>query len=165
MTDVRPAYALLLLGSNIKPERHLDAALQLLRACTDLIACSPIYQTPPVAAPGTADYHNQAVMIRDPLSFEELRTQLRRIESELGRIRGAEVNAPRVIDIDILAGADDSLEMISEWPIDPALSTLHHAAIPSSTIASAWRFPSSKVNVSEVARQLGPVPDGFQKLN
>jgi len=165
VSDVRPAYALLLLGSNIDPERNIEAARVQLRACSDLMSLSPIYQTPAVFAPGTADYHNQAVILRDPLTFEQLRSQLKRIETTLGRIRSTDSSAPRTIDIDILAGADDSLEMILEWPIDPALSTLHHAAIPSSTIASKWRFPSSLVSVSEVSQQLGSVPEGFKKLD
>ena len=165
MSAVRPAYALLLLGSNIDPEQHIEAAIVQLRACTDLVSLSPVYQTPAVSAPGTADYHNQAVILRDPLSFEELRVQLKLIETALGRTRNTDFNAPRTIDIDILAGADDSLEMILEWPIDAALSTLHHAAIPSSTIASKWRFPSSLVSVSEVSQQLGSVPEGFKKLD
>ena len=81
MTDVRPAYALLLLGSNIDPEQHIEAAIVQLRACADLMSLSPIYQTPAVSAPETADYHNQAVILRDPLTFEELRSQLKRIET------------------------------------------------------------------------------------
>ena len=165
MTDVRPAYALLLLGSNIDPEQHIEAAIVQLRACADLMSLSPIYQTPAVSAPETADYHNQAVILRDPLTFEELRSQLKRIETALGRVRSIDSNAPRPIDIDILAGADDTLEMILEWPIDPALSTLHHAAIPSATIASKWKFPSSLVSVSEVTQQLGSVPEGFKKIS
>ena len=76
MSAVRPAYALLLLGSNIDPEQHIEAAIVQLRACTDLVSLSPVYQTPAVSAPGTADYHNQAVILRDPLTFEQLRVSI-----------------------------------------------------------------------------------------
>ena len=65
------------------------------------------------------------------------------------------------MDIDILAYAAADLQMLDEFPIAEALSTLHHAAIPASKIAADWRFPDAENTSEKATRSLGPAPDGF----
>lgn len=158
-TNVR--FSLLLLGSNIDADRHLQAGFRLLSEQFTIDSKSPIYQSPPVGAPGTSDYLNQAVIIDDPPTYEQLRDQLRSIEDLLGRKRSKDLNSPRTIDIDILALADEDLRILNDWPIDEALETFHHAAIPASLIAPDWRFSHSGKTIEETARSLGPAPEGF----
>ncbi|MGE4620146.1 MAG: 2-amino-4-hydroxy-6-hydroxymethyldihydropteridine diphosphokinase [Planctomycetota bacterium] len=158
-------FALLLLGSNINPDLHLKQGFQLLGEQFSIHAKSPIYQSPPVGAPGTSDYLNQAVTIDRPPVYESLRSQLRAIEDQLGRIRTTDLNSPRTMDIDILTYADEDLQMLLECPIDEALKTLHHAAIPASMIASDWRFPNDEKTIGEASRSLGPAPTGFLTIS
>ena len=165
MSPSLPVQVLLLLGSNIRPDHHMVAALGMLKAQMSIVAHSPIFQTPPIDAPGTADYLNQAVIISSRIHSDELRRQLRDIEGSLGRVRAEVENAPRTIDLDILAAADREQRIIGDWPIDPALNSLHHAAVPAAMIASGWRFPASKLTIGESVRLLGEVPDGFKQLS
>ena len=160
-----PVQVLLLLGSNIRPDHHMDAALGRLMDQMSVVAHSPIFQTPPIDAPGTADYLNQAVIICSRIQSDQLRQQLRVIESSLGRLRTDVPNSPRTIDLDILAAADREQRIIGDWPLDPALNSLHHAAIPAASIASGWRFPGSMLTIGESVRLLGDVPDGFKQLS
>lgn len=154
-------FALVLLGSNIDANKHLKLALQALLDRFQLPARSPVFQSPPVGAPGTSDYLNQALIVMDPPPHEQFRIELRLIEEELGRKRSRDPNSPRTIDIDILAYATKDLQILDELPIDEGLSTVHHAAIPAAMIASEWSFPSSGKTIGELSRSLGPVPNGF----
>ncbi|MEC9475538.1 MAG: 2-amino-4-hydroxy-6-hydroxymethyldihydropteridine diphosphokinase [Planctomycetota bacterium] len=154
-------FSLLLIGSNINASQHLQKGLGFLGEKFDIDSKSPIYQSPPVGAPGTADYLNQALIICDPPPHDHLRSQLRLIEDVLGRKRSSDPNAPRTIDIDILAYAGVDLQILGEFPCDAALETLHHAAIPAAMIAPDWRFPGQGKTISEASRSLGPAPAGF----
>lgn len=90
------------LGSNIGDRRaHLAAALRLLARIVAIDAVSSVYETEPVGFRPQRDFWNLVVRGRTALAPEELLRETLRIESELGRRRGAR-NAPRTIDIDIL---------------------------------------------------------------
>ncbi len=119
--------ACLLLGSNIRPEEHLPLALQRLRALLTVERISSTWQTPAVGSAGP-DFFNAAVLVRTGLRPEELKAQvLRPLEAELGRVRGADKNAPRTMDIDVIV-----------WDgqvIDPQLWTRAHVAVP---VAEVW---------------------------
>ena len=68
-----PAHRVLIsIGSNIDPNRHIPAALELLEehGCLNLLAVSPIYEFPAVGPPGQPLFHNAAVLIdatREPV--------------------------------------------------------------------------------------------------
>jgi 2-amino-4-hydroxy-6-hydroxymethyldihydropteridine diphosphokinase len=154
-------FSLLLIGSNIDAQRNLQTGLQLLAERFTVLAKSPVYQSHPVGAPETADYLNQALIIENPPPFEQFRDGLRSIENLLGRRRSEDLNSPRTMDMDILAFADEDLQILGELPIDDALETFHHAAIPASLIAPEWRFPVTGATIDETARSLGSAPEGF----
>ena len=95
--------AVVAFGSNIEPERFLPAAVRELARRVRLLAVSPVYQTPPVGAPGTPPFLNGALLVETSLSPRELRWQvLRPIEAALGRVRGEDPNAPRTVDLDLV---------------------------------------------------------------
>lgn len=94
--------AYLLLGANIAPFENIVAALRKLREITSLEAISPLWETAAVGSQGP-NFLNMVVRVNSVLSADELKFfHLRRIEQELGRVRTADKNAPRTIDIDIL---------------------------------------------------------------
>ncbi len=154
-------FSLLLIGSNIDARNNLQHGLQLLGESFTVLSKSPIYQSHPVGAPGTADYLNQALIIENPPPFEQLRDQIRSIEDSLGRRRSSDLNSPRTMDIDILGYAGEDLHMLADLPVDDSLGTFHHAAIPAALIAPDWKFPHTGTTIDEAARSLGPAPDGF----
>ena len=121
----------LLLGSNIRPEAHLKCAFDLLRGQVSIEKVSAIWKTPAVGTSGP-DFLNVAVLATTDLSARELKENvLRPLESQLGRVRGADKNAARPIDLDIIIY--DSLLL------DPNLWRQAHRAVPVSEILPDYR--------------------------
>ncbi len=101
------------LGSNLGDRiQHLrDAKRRLLAVpATRCAAQSRLYETEPVGVqPAYADlkFINAVLVVETAHTAEYWLAQLHAIEQAMGRQRGADRNAPRAIDIDILfAGAD-----------------------------------------------------------
>lgn len=93
------------LGSNIDPQKHIPAAIQLLRENFQVFGVSSIYETDPVGPAGNLKFWNLAVAIQSE-DAEILRSKLRVIEARLGRVRENNKFVPRTIDIDILPQPD-----------------------------------------------------------
>lgn len=104
--------AILSLGSNLS-----DRLANLIRACdalcrlpeTRILARSHVYETAPVDAPASGlspDYLNAVVLLETALEVHRFSHAMHAIETRLGRTRGPERGAPRVIDIDLIAFGD-----------------------------------------------------------
>jgi len=93
------------LGSNLGDRAgHLRAALRGLAETpgTEVIDHSHVYETDPVGPPPQASYLNAVVKLRTTLGPGQLLSRLLEIEVERGRRRGAERNAARTLDLDLL---------------------------------------------------------------
>ncbi|MFN2153990.1 MAG: 2-amino-4-hydroxy-6-hydroxymethyldihydropteridine diphosphokinase, partial [Anaerolineae bacterium] len=91
------------LGSNIAPEANVREAVQRLAARAHLVAVSPVYETKPVGKTDQPNFLNAAALIETEYGAAELKDEvLAEIEQELGRVRTADRNAPRTIDLDII---------------------------------------------------------------
>jgi len=103
---------ILLLGSNIFPEKNIPRAIQLLKQSLTILSSSSVWVTHPEGGGGN-DYHNMALEIETDIPYDHLKYQLLRdIENQLGRIRVDDKNAPRTMDIDIIL--DDGIVMDSK---------------------------------------------------
>ncbi len=90
-------------GSNIRPETNIPAALNLLRRRVRVTGTSTFYRTPAVDRPDQPDYRNGVWRIETAAAPRDLgRDVLRPIEDQLGRVRTADKYAPRTIDLDVL---------------------------------------------------------------
>jgi dihydroneopterin aldolase/2-amino-4-hydroxy-6-hydroxymethyldihydropteridine diphosphokinase len=97
------ARAFVSVGSNIDPENNVRKAVRLLGIEVHIQALSTVYLTEPIGRPEQPFYYNCVIEIETPLQPLELkRSVLRRIEGELGRTRGGDKLAPRVIDLDLI---------------------------------------------------------------
>jgi 2-amino-4-hydroxy-6-hydroxymethyldihydropteridine diphosphokinase len=93
------------LGSNLGDRaEHLRAAIHALGELpsTQVQAVSPAYDSDPVGYADQGNFLNLCLSVSSELSPAELLTQTLRIESDLGRVRTAERNGPRTLDIDLL---------------------------------------------------------------
>lgn len=94
------------LGANLgSPEKALKEAVRRIASLEGVrfSGASSLYKTEPIDSSGP-DYTNAVLEIQTELSPRELLTELLQIESDLGRVRPVGVhNAPRVIDLDLLA--------------------------------------------------------------
>ncbi len=135
----------LLLGSNIQPEENLVRGMDLLRQKVKIVRSSSVWESPPVGSVGP-DFLNLAVLISTPLEAVELKEKiLRPLESELGRLRSVDKNAPRTIDLDIIL-YDDRL-------IDPNLFNYAHRAVPMAELLPELLSPQGST-LAEIASTL-----------
>lgn len=110
------------LGSNIDPVENISRAIELLTRSVTIQAMSSTWETPAVGSPGP-NYLNLAIEVNSALAPDELKEKvLRKIESQLGRQRSSDKNAPRTIDIDILIADGKQIE--------PALCQHAYLAVP-----------------------------------
>jgi len=105
------------LGSNIRPHENIPKALKVISEKLTLLQVSSAWITKAVGTNGP-DFVNLAVHILTELDQVELKEEiLIRIEDDLGRIRTADKNAPRPIDLDIIL-FDDQVIDSNLWKLD-----------------------------------------------
>lgn len=112
----------LLLGSNLQPEKNLALSVDLLRSKVKIVRGSSVWETPAVGSAGP-DFLNLALLVttsQDVGLFKE--KVIRPLEMQLGRVRSADKNAPRTIDIDII--------LFDNQLLDPNLWSFAHRAVP-----------------------------------
>ena len=97
------------LGSNLgNRKRNIQLAVKNINLLKDtrILKKSRIISSLPVGGPsGQGNYLNAALKIKTNLDPKNLLKELKKIESDFGRIQGRRF-APRVIDLDILLYAD-----------------------------------------------------------
>ncbi len=89
-------------GSNIEPERNVQAARELVAELHELVGCSDFERTEPLSRPGQPEFINGAFLVRTNLDRPALRASLKEIEDRLGRVRRSDKFCPRRIDLDIV---------------------------------------------------------------
>lgn len=111
MTAPEEHQVCLLLGSNIQPEKNLALAASLLHNKVKVDRGSSVWETPAVGSAGP-DFLNMALLVTTPLDAEMFKAMvIRPLEIQLGRVRSADKNAPRTIDIDIILFDDELLDL------------------------------------------------------
>jgi len=150
--------AIVSLGSNIEPERHLPRAVAALRRL-GAEAVSNVYQNPARGGRPQADFLNAAVLLNTRLDPAALRAALRELEADLGRVRTDDKYAPRNIDLDLLLLGDRSVVLEDLILPDPELLTTPHLAIPAAEVAPAAVHPQSGETLQAIAERLRPEAD------
>ncbi len=91
------------LGSNILPRRHMPLALAALRRRFRVVAVTPAQRTPAIDRPGQPDYLNAAALVETDRPQAVVEAQLKALERGLGRVRvAADVFAARTMDLDLV---------------------------------------------------------------
>lgn len=136
-------YAILLFGSNINPKRNIQAALNLIG---DIKAKSRIWKTKTIGSDGP-DFLNIAVEIETSFNVRDIKEKIvTTIEKKLKRVRTADKNAPRTIDIDLI--------IFNEEVVDDDLWNKAFVAIPMSELRPDIIHPLNKVSLLEHAQIL-----------
>lgn len=150
MSSAQQHRALVLLGSNIDRERNIPLAIQRLATHPELrlLAVSRVYESAAIGkSMGVSTtqprFSNCAALLETALTPQELRSRLRGLEAEAGRVRSADKYAPRPIDLDIVL-FDDLVENVDGSPVpDPDLLRFAHVAVPCGEIAPDWQHPQT----------------------
>jgi len=109
------------IGSNQDRERSIRGAVQALRKRFGVLVLSSVYESEAVGFDGHPFYNLVAGLdTNEPTA--EVRTTLRSIEDQLGRVRGPDKFSPRTLDLDLLTYGDRvDLENRQELPRDEIL--------------------------------------------
>lgn len=127
------------IGSNVEPERHLRAGVKLLRERFGELTVSPVYRNPAVGFEGD-DFFNLVASFDSDAGYEQVHTELEKIEFACGRVRGGPRYAPRTLDIDLLLYGD----LVRDTPpVLPRKDLLRYAFVlkPITDIAPQHRHP------------------------
>jgi 2-amino-4-hydroxy-6-hydroxymethyldihydropteridine diphosphokinase len=150
--------ALVALGSNLgERRRHLERGLQAL-AELGTVTVSPLWPATPDVTGVGPDYLNTVALLEtagsDPCVLLEA---LLRAELRLGRDRSLGRNAPRTLDLDLIAVA--GLQGFWRWPAPADLGALSGLG-PELTLELPHPRARQRPFVLEPARALGwPFPD------
>jgi 2-amino-4-hydroxy-6-hydroxymethyldihydropteridine diphosphokinase len=147
--------AIVALGSNIEPERHLPEAVAALRAL-GAKAVSSVYQNPARGGRPQPDFLNAAVLLETQLEPAALKAALRGLEADFGRVRTDDKYAARTIDLDLLLLGDRSSVLDDLILPDPELLTMPHLAIPASEVAPTAIYPDRGETLRAIAERLRP---------
>ena len=132
--------AVVAIGSNIDPAQHLVEAVRRLRGESEIsvLALSDTYRSPAVDRPEQNHYLNAAALVETDLAPTELRSILRSIEAEMGRVRSDDRWAAREIDLDLVLFEGFAGDVEGSPVPDPALTRYPHVALPVADVAEDW---------------------------
>ena len=157
MPDRTTETILLSLGSNIEPDDHIPQACRLLAMQIQVVDVSRVFETAPVGIGDRLQFLNAAIEVRCDVTARELKFEvLRPVERQLGRLRTADRNAPRTIDIEIsLIGQRvfENREAGIEVP-DPEILIRGHVAVPLADVAPERLHPVTGERLREIAARL-----------
>jgi 2-amino-4-hydroxy-6-hydroxymethyldihydropteridine diphosphokinase len=143
------------LGSNLGDRgANLRGALKAIGAIAEIDAVSTIYESEPVGYSDQPDFWNLVVRVRTCLEPADLFRRLKGIETDLGRTEAFR-NAPRVIDIDILAFDALVLDTPALQIPHPRLRERSFVLFPLAEIEPAFRHPATGEPVQSLAAQPG----------
>ena len=159
--DRTPVNTLIALGANIgDPVGQLRDAVERLREVIQLQAISAVYITEPVGFREQPEFHNMVVAGRTDVTIFRLRALGERIEHCLGRQRSVP-DAPRVIDVDLLAYGELIYSSASLTVPHPRMHRRSFVLTPLAEIAPDWRHPVFAATALELSRALA-APTGVR---
>lgn len=161
---------LVALGANLpsqagSPIETLEAAIGEMERCgLQIEAKSLWYETPPDPPSDQPNYVNGVVRVLTSLKPSALLELLLEIETAFGRTREALKNAPRSLDLDLIAYND----LVQDGPPilpHPRMANRPFVLIPLRDVAPDWIDPVSKVPLAELIDRLGPAAHSAKPLN
>jgi len=138
------------LGSNLERNSSLRRAIHLLARDFQLLRTSQVYETAPVGFADQPNFYNLCAEIETPLSAAEIRLQLRRLEDEMGRVRGANKYGPRNIDIDLVLHEVEVDEKLPHPQVEEALFVL----LPLCELIPDFVHPGRNLTLRDLLAQL-----------
>jgi 2-amino-4-hydroxy-6-hydroxymethyldihydropteridine diphosphokinase len=150
MTDPPGDEVILGLGANLgDPPAQLARAVAALDAVVRIGRVSSVYRTEPVGYRDQPDFYNLVVMGTAPGEPEAVLRAVLEVERALGRVRTF-ADAPRTIDIDLLAFGTRVMEAPGLTLPHPRMHQRGFVLHPLAEIAPEWRHPV----LGQTAREL-----------
>lgn len=144
MNELHQTY--LSIGSNIEPETYLPKAVQMLREYGQVRDISGIWESHAVGSDGP-NFLNACALFLTDLQPVDLKEQtIRPIESKLGRVRYADKNAPRTIDLDIV--------LFDNQPLNVNFWGYAFVVVPLAELIPNFQHPVRREKLSQVSEQV-----------
>jgi 2-amino-4-hydroxy-6-hydroxymethyldihydropteridine diphosphokinase len=164
-----PTDVFVAVGSNIKPQDYIFRALLALKTYQP-IAISNFYKTAAVGRLDQPDFFNGVVKIQTVLSPRRLKFDvLRKIESQLGRVRTSDKFAPRTIDLDMILYGTLVIDEADIKIPDPSIRLYPFVAVPLLELAPKLILPDTHTPLAdepvvELKADLRPLPEFTEYL-
>jgi len=132
------------LGSNLDgPARQIEVALGMLEVIEDttLVVNSSLYRSAPLGGVEQPDFVNAAALLTTALEPRAFLGQLQSIECARGRERGEIHWGPRVLDLDLLAYGDLSIDEPDLTVPHPGIALRNFVLLPLREIAPDFEIP------------------------
>lgn len=138
--------AILLVGSNIEPQKNIASALLEIRRLAILVAHSRVWETAAVGSDGP-NFLNLALEIKTLRDPQQIKNEIiTPVENKLHRVRSTDKYAPRTIDIDVIVYNNEVL--------DQNLWEKAFVALPVVELAPHLLHPVSGLPLSTITEQL-----------
>jgi 2-amino-4-hydroxy-6-hydroxymethyldihydropteridine diphosphokinase len=148
---------LLGIGSNIDPRRHVAEACARLARDSEVLSLSRPWWTPPVGNPRDPPFLNLVAVLETARRPVALRRWLQAIEHDHRRVRTHDRNAPRTLDLDVLA-----IDEGEGWAFRADLEAEPFHLLPMRDILPQMRLPDGRT-VREAA-EANPLPSATPAL-
>jgi 2-amino-4-hydroxy-6-hydroxymethyldihydropteridine diphosphokinase len=149
-----PERAFVGVGSNLDPKRHVLAALAALLAEETVTGVSTFFRTAPLFGVDQPPYLNGVFALAVTAEPRAVQARLLAIETRLGRVRTADRNASRVIDLDLLLQGDRVVATPDLRLPHPDVRSRAFVAVPLSELAPDLVLPDDRAPLAPLARSL-----------
>jgi len=150
------------LGANLQhpvhgsPRQTLMAAIEALHAAgLEIVHRSSWYESAPVPLADQPWYVNGVVSVHSDRDAADVLAILHEVEAAFGRVRSV-VNAPRVVDLDLLDHRGEIRPAAEGGPVlpHPRMHERGFVLLPLREIAPDWRHPASDRPISDLVATL-----------
>lgn len=160
---------LIALGANLpssfgEPEQTLKRAVADIQARgVRVIKQSSIWKTAPVPVSDQPWYRNAVIRVETNLQALELLQLLHSIEESFGRIRTVK-NAPRVLDLDLIAYNSEIIDEDGVYIPHPRMHNRSFVLRPLQEVAPSWKHPVLKRSIDDLIQALPTEEDSEKSL-
>lgn len=160
---------LIALGANLpssfgEPEQTLKRAVADIQARgVRVIKQSSIWKTAPVPVSDQPWYRNAVIRVETNLHAMELLQLLHSIEESFGRIRTVK-NAPRVLDLDLIAYNSEIIDEDGVYIPHPRMHNRSFVLRPLQEVAPSWKHPILKRSIDDLIQALPTEEDSEKSL-
>lgn len=157
------------LGTNLgNRQAHMSEARRRISAFPDTaeVAASSLYDTQPVGVKDEyreMNFLNAVLIVETEATCEAWLKRLGRIETDMGRVRGEDRNAPRPIDIDILYAGDALIDSGGLQVPHPRWAERRFVVAPLAEVRPDLSLPGAGRPVKDVLAEL-PEEEGVEVL-
>jgi len=144
------------LGSNIDPQENIRRGVEALCRYLRVTGISTVYRTAAIGRAEQADFYNAVAAGETEIPARELKfSVLRKIEAELGRVRGQDKSAARTVDLDLAIYGDLVIDEPDLKIPDPDIYSRGFLAAGLAELAPQLVLPESHIPIRELALRIG----------